>query len=67
MNSNIKTLYRAGDMLALKLLPEHPCPVARDQQPQERHIFVWRPDAQEPTGIRESDLMVYGGVSCSNE
>jgi hypothetical protein len=60
MNST-KALYRAGDIL----LPEHPCPVARDQQPQERHVFVWRPDAIEPTGIREDDLMVYGGSLCN--
>jgi hypothetical protein len=67
MTTTPKTLYRAGDQLALKIEPQRACCVDRNQQPRDKHVWVWFPNAIAPIGIREEDLVVYGGVSCSNE
>lgn len=65
MTTTTKALYRTVDVLALKLVPDQACSVTRNQEPHEKHVYILRPGRLEPEGIREEDLMVYGGVPCS--
>jgi hypothetical protein len=67
MTTTPKTLYRTIDLLALKLLPDQPFAPIRDQQAGESYLYVWRPGQPAPELIRDEDVEVYGGVSCSNE
>lgn len=55
-------LYRNGDIIALKIKPEQAAGmICQDQQPNKRHVKVFRTNQPAPELLRLEDILPWTG------